>query len=93
MKELLEICIGNVFQIWWKTYTKVEIGSSIAPVLAEISMVELNRTLASKLTIIIKLLLSKLYFIKIGLIEYILWITIDFHEKIRFTYQFEKRLK
>ena len=56
-------------------------------------MVELNRTLASKLTIIIKLLLSKLYFVKIGLIEYILWVTIDFHEKIRFTYQFEKRLK
>ena len=101
MIDLLLLCTKNVhFTFVGKIYIKIDgfaMGSPLAPVLADIFMVELERivvpTLPTHLRFWRRYVDDTICFVKIGSIEYILSGINNFHEKIQFTYEIEKDSK
>ena len=101
MRDLLLLCTKNVhFTFEGKIYIQIDgvaMGSPLAPVLADIFMVELERivvpTLATHLRFWRRYVDDTICFVKTGSIEYILSVINNFHEKIQFTYEIEKDSK
>ena len=101
MIDLLLLCRKNVqFTFEGKIYIQIDevvMGSPLAPVLADIFMVELERivvpTLATQLRFLRRYVDETTCFVKIESIEYILSVVNNFHEKIQFTYEIEKDSK
>ena len=97
MRELILLCTKNVhFTFNCETFTQVEgaaVGSPLAPILARIFMVELERNLLP----ILKDHLScwepyiddSICFIKNGSVEHVLSTLNNFHSSIKFTYETE----
>ena len=98
MRDLLLLCTKNVhFTFECQIYIQIDgvaAGPPLAPVLADIFMVELERivvpTLATHLRFWRRYVDDTICFVKTGSIEYILSVINNFHEKIQFTYEFEK---
>ena len=69
----------------------VAMGSPLGPVLAEIFMTNLGRSLAPKLNVYLNFwrcyVDDTITFIKIGSVEYLLSVLNNFHPKIKFTYE------
>ena len=101
MTDLLLLCTKNVhFTFEGKIYIQIDsvaMGSSLAPVLADTFMVELERivvpTLATHLRFWRRYVDDTICFVKIESIEYILSVINNFLEKIQFTYEIEKDSK
>ena len=96
MKELLLLCTKNVhFTFNGQIYILedgVAMGSTLAPLLADIFMTELERSLFPNLR---KIKFWRccvddtIYFVKIGSIEYIRSVLNSFHKSSQFTYEVE----
>ena len=101
MRDLSLLCTKNVhFIIEGKIYIQIDgiaMGSPLAPVLADLLMTELEKivvpTPATHLRFRRRYVDDTICFVKIGSIEYILSVINNFHEKIQFTYEFEKDSK
>ena len=96
MKELLLLCTKNAhFTFNGQIYIQVDgvaMGSSLAPLLADILMIELERSLIpnlQKITFWRHYVNDTICFVKIGLIEYIRSVLNSFHKNIQFTYKVE----
>ena len=100
MKELLLLCTKNVYFICnGQIYIQVDgvaIESPLAPLLADIFMIELERSLIPNLN---KIKFWRRYvddtisFVKIGSIEYITSELNSFHKNIQFTFEVESKPK
>ena len=93
MKELLLLCTKNVrFTFNEQIYIQVDgvaMGSPLAPLLPEIFMIELERSLIpnpQKIAFWRRYVDDTICFVKIGLIEYIRSLLNSFHRNIQFTY-------
>ena len=98
MRELILLCTKNVhFTFNDETFTQVDgvaMGSPLAPILANIFMVELGWNLIP----IVKDHLfgwkryvdNTICFIKNGSVEHVLWTLNNFHSAIKFTYETER---
>ena len=100
MKELLLLCTKNVhFTFNGQIYIQVDgvaMGSPLAPLLADIFMIELERSLIPNLW---KIKFWRRYVddticvVKIGSIEYIRSVLNSFHKNIQFNYEVESNAK
>ena len=100
VKELLLLCTKNVhFTFNVQIYVQVDgvtMGSPLAPLLADIFIIELERSLIPNLR---KIKFWRRYvddticFVKIGSIEYIRSVLNSFHKNIQFTYEVESNAK
>ena len=98
MKELLLLCTKNVhFTFNGQTFIQVDgvaMGSPLAPLLADIFMIELERSLIpnlQKITFWRRYVDDTICFVKIGSIEHIRSVLNSFHKNIQFTYEVEER--
>ena len=98
--ELLLLCTKNVhFTCNRQIYIQVDgvaMGSPLAPLLADIFMIELKWSLIpnlSKVKFWRRYVDNTVYFVKIGSIEYIRSVLSSFHINIQFTYEVESNTK
>ena len=97
MRELILLCTKNVhFMFNGEMFTQVDgvaMGSPLAPILAGIFMVELERNLIpilkDHLSCWRQYVDNTICFIKNGLIEHVLLTLNNFHSSIKFTYETE----
>ena len=94
MKELLLLCTKNVhFTFNGQIYIQVDgvaMGSPLAPLLADIFMIELERSRIpnlQKITFWRRYVDDTICFVKIGSTEYIRSVLNSFHTNIQFTYR------
>ena len=98
MKELIKLCTKDVhFNFSGITYVQkdgVALGSPLAPVLAGIFMVELERAVIPKLSQLLQFWKRYVYdnicFVRNGYQEFVLSCLNSFHNSIQFTYETEK---
>ena len=98
MKELIELCMKHVhFNFNGSAYVqkdRVAMGSPLAPVLAGIFMVELERAVIPKLSQHLQFwkryVNDTICFVQIGYQEFVLSCLNSFHNSIQFTYETEK---
>ena len=101
MKELLNLCTKSVhFAFEGNIYVQndgVAMGSPLGPILANIFMVELERsvipTLMDKMKCWTRYVDDTLSYIKTDSIHYVLKMLNSFHRNIQFTYEFESDSK
>ena len=100
MKELLLLCTKNLnFTFSGQIFIQVDgvaMGSPLAPLLADIFMIELERSLIpnlQKITFWRRYVDDTICFVKIGSIEYIRSVLNSFHKNIQFNYEVESNAK
>ena len=100
MEEFLLLCTKNVhFTFNGQIYIQVDgvaMGSCLAPLLADIFMIELERLLIPNLRKIKfwkRSVVDAICFVKIVSIEYIRFVLNSFHKNIQFTYEVEGNTK
>ena len=100
MKELLLLCTKNLnFTFSGQIFIQVDgvaMGSPLAPLLADIFMIELERSLIpnlGKIKFWRRYVDDTICFVKIGSIEYIRSVLNSFHKNIQFNYEVESNAK